>query len=170
MNTQNFSSHPTLLTWSDSCGWINCSFVKKIDTNLFSLAVTGCSIWMIIYLYNQRVFGGIAGNTVSNNADGCTMECNEISPKSHNDTTNPTKSTKVHLGTPSTSHANTKSKPTTPSMPIDNRRANWWTGLRTMLERVSRGLSRERRNFTRPTCMQRKRERSEIKHKFLLTL
>lgn len=133
----------------------NWSFVPNL--------ISGCAIWMIIYLYNQRVFGGNAGSTVTNDA-GRTMECNEISPTSRIDTTNPTKSTKVHSVMPTTTkHANTLSS--TPSS-IDNRRESWWIGLRRMWSRAGTSLRMRRRNFTKLTCMRRRRERLEWNFSF----
>ena len=82
------------------------------------------------------------------------MEFDKISPLSPNDTittTNPTKFTKV----PPT----TTSKHATAS--LDNRRENWWIGLRTMWNRAGTTLRMPRRNFIPLTCMRRRRERSE---------
>lgn len=87
------------------------------------------------------------------------MECKKISPISQFDTTNPTKSVKVNSVT-SPKLCNTTST-STKRPPLESHRGNWLIGLRTMWSRVKTTLKVRRRNFTKLTCMRRRRERSE---------
>jgi hypothetical protein len=107
---------------------------------------------------NLRVFGGkTVGNTVPN-ADGCTMQHNEISPLSLNDFANPQITAKVN--SPTTRPSTPTKRCNVPSSSFETRRASWWTGWRTMLSRVETTLRRRRSNFTKLACMRRRRERS----------
>lgn len=145
-----------------------CPFLQTVNRNK-SLSVSLPHSLCCHGLYNlndkfiyitQRVFGANAGSTVAN-ADGCTLEFNKIATISPNDTTNPTKSTKVRSTTPTHAAAAI-------STPIDHHRANWWIGLRTMWSRAGTSLRMRKRNFIPLTCMRRKRERLDTpKAKFL---
>lgn len=149
------------------------SFAKTLNSEKYALT---CSRGFynlndkFIYII-QRVFGANAERTVAN-ADGSATECNNISSISHNDTTNPTKPSKVHYPV-STANPIQHHFVTTTTKPhrfvttsVDNRRANWWTGLSTMWNRVATTLRMQRKNFTKLTCMRRRRERSDKKSSY----
>lgn len=136
----------------------SCLFTQIFKKILFFTWIVQIE-WYFIYVI-QRVFGGTAEKNVSN-ADDSTTECNKIFPITYHDTQTPSKPSKVML-TASTSTSTQLNYMTMPKPSlIDDRRGNWWIGLRTMFSRVGTSLRTRRRNFTKQACMRRRRERSE---------